>query len=279
VVEPPYPPPAPPSIPALPRFTPPISSLKNESTPHNPCPLLHSPKCPSPPSFTALLTHPAPTLVFGAHPDINIPSRLIPSPHRLHRRPGLLARRRLRKLLAPLDPALFADLIDFYSRADGFDLCLLPDPLNGGHRPAFRLLPLAHWHAATEEFNTGLRAWELEDLRDIYAPGSFRIIAASGSEGIALALHLGDKSAAPNANTPIPAGALTYLALDPTFSFMEAVAPSFSALLDWLARDPIRFFGDIGFSSAVQAPDGKWYGDVPEAYFPDLHTAPTPTPP
>ena len=219
-----------------------------------------------PSQLQSLLAHPAPGILFGAHERAGIPERIRPTRHAAKppARPADLEE--LRAALAHA-PEVLAQWLPFHQACDGFELCILPDSMNGVEEPALSLLSIQDSEAITRTYEPeGEMAWLTEEIPDLYTPGNFRIIASSPSEGTTLTLGLqGELDGKPLA------GRIFYLAMDPVCDF--DLFPSLTALLDAMSSDPGALIKDLGYCAAAVGASGI-YGDPPERYFPDIRNDP-----
>lgn len=226
---------------------------------------------PIPPEFMSLFSHTAPGLVFDEHRAAGQPRRARSTPHQLGGRPSWWSRRVVRRLAS--HPAL-SDFAEFYTAHDGADLCIMPDPFNGGQTAALSLLPVREWEPATAQFTRrhALRRWQAEEV-PLYRSAPWRVFALSPDEGFCLTIFFGGE----HEGVPL-AGKIYHLALDGPLAADEPVAPTFHDLLRQLGTDLGGFLDRIGFTSSVQGPGGGWYGDPPIGYLEDVTKDPDYTP-
>ena len=220
-----------------------------------------------PRAFEVLVSHPTPGLHFPPHRRTQTPERVVPAPHRLGRPATANAMQILAERIQDAPPGVQAQLVEFYSRWNGVDLCCLPDPLSGEPTGALRILPIAEWDDYTKELLTGDLSVLLEQLGDMYTPGRFIVIAANEDECTRLALFM--HGATENMEL---AGKVYYLSMDPVLSPYDIVADGFFSLIESFAADPAAFLSRIGYTY-VAFGKGAMYGDVPDHYLPDCSEA------
>ena len=214
--------------------------------------------------FEALLKHPAPGLRFPPHKFAGTGEYILPVRHR----PGPPATPTeidaLRELTSA-SPAAQAQLLEFYRRYNGVDLCCSPDILNGGEAAALSILPIERWEPETAELLDTDLAWMLEGVEEMYRPGNFLTIGANNSERTRLTLFTAGEY-----DGEALAGRVYCVAVDPVVGFTEVLAPSFYHLLDGFADDPAAFLKKIGYCHAVPGESGSVYGAVADEYLPDI---------
>jgi hypothetical protein len=219
-----------------------------------------------PRSFEELVSHPAPGLHFPPHELAGTVERIVPSAHRFGDPASAKAIRTLRTKTAAC-PEAQSELLEFFSRWDGANLCCLPDPLNGGLAPALSILPVAAWDEFTSELVGEDLNWMFDGLEEMYVLGRFLVIAATDSECTRLVLFTGGQFDGIDLS-----GKVFYVSMDPVLGFTEPVAGSFHQLLHSFAADPAAFLSRIGFTSVV-AKGEHIYGDVADRYLPDCGEA------
>ncbi|HOB76405.1 MAG TPA: hypothetical protein PKG54_17985 [Phycisphaerae bacterium] len=212
-------------------------------------------------SFQTLAEHPAPGLHFPAHERAERDEYVLPAPHYFGTPATPRELERLRNKTAAC-PSLQAELLAFYSRWNGVDLCAVPDLLSGEPTPALCIHPLEDWDGLTAQLANKM-GWVLEGLEEMYVAGRYQVFASSPGEGTRLVLFTqGECEGRPLA------GKVFYLSMDPVLSFTEPVADSFFALLSAFADDPTAFLARIGYTTCVSGKDGI-YGARPDRYLAD----------
>jgi hypothetical protein len=221
-----------------------------------------------PRAFEDLLAHPAPGLHFPAHPGTRTDEYILPCPHRPGTSASAAQLAHLRKLTA-LAPQVQAQLLQFYGRWDGVELCCLADPCYPGtSEAALTLLCLDDLCGLTEELLDDA-SWLLDSLGDMYVPGNFVVIASSPEEATRLTLFM----AGEYEGQPL-AGRIFYVSMDPVLSFTKPLAESFDNLLSVLGTDIAAFLRRIAYCHAVYDREGQLYGSVPDRYIPDSRGLP-----
>jgi hypothetical protein len=221
-----------------------------------------------PSSFEAFLAHPAPGLHFPAHPHSRTAEYVTPAPHDI--RPPASAELLGRVEAEVTAPAVRRELLDFYGRWNGVGLLCLPDLLNDIPRaPALAILSVEESAELTEDLESAESSFMFEGLEEMYRPGSYRVVAAHGSEGTRLVLFTeGEYKGRPLA------GKMFCVALDPVLGFTDVVAESFMGFLDAVARDPIAFLEHIGYCYTAVSRSGEYWGAEPDQYLPDVRGLP-----
>lgn len=216
-------------------------------------------------AFELLRNHPAPGLHFPPHRSAGVGEYILPAPHRFGRPAGRSGHRVLRRLTRAAG-SVQGELLEFYERWNGVDLCCLPDPLGESqYCPGLTIFPVEQWRSATGKLTTGSNTWILEDVRGMYAPGSFIAIGGYGSEGTRLVLFTKGQL-----REEALAGKMFCVAVDPVMGYTEELAGSFELFLEEFAADPAKFLDRIGFCHHVTDGRGQVWGAVPDRYIPDI---------
>ena len=217
-------------------------------------------------SIRELMAHPAPGLVFGPHERAKLPRRAHPTRHKSWSPISERERAELDGLIAGA-PEL-ADLAELYAWSNGLDLFALPGPGGDEQAWALSLLPVRQWAGATARWLPGGECESFMEECELYHNGTWRIFATFPSEGMNLVLFFSGEY-----EGRALAGRIFCLGLDGYLGFEDEVAPSFSALMQEIGRDPAGFFDRLGFTWEVQSPAG-WFGDPIEAYVADVRDHP-----
>ncbi len=209
--------------------------------------------------FGGLLQHPSPGLCFPAHARAHIPARIMTTTHVAGppASPGLLAG--VRRLAADA-PAVAEELVAFYSRWNGVELCRLPSPFGAGIESALHILPADALEDATAEVRE--LDWMQEAPDDLNAPGAYVAFAAHESESTRLIIYLRGEMEGHSV-----VGKIFTVSVEPV---MDPVADSFFGMLRDFVTDPIAVMKRAGTCYTVTDAVGQMYGAVAERYLPDV---------
>jgi hypothetical protein len=217
-------------------------------------------------TIEGLMAHPAPGLVFGTNEQANLPRRAYPTHHAWG---GVMSEQERRELTTLVAGSVqLGDLLELYQRANGVHFFYLKCPHCDEPHWALSLLPVSDWSAATSEWKPGGDCAYFMEGCDLYSHGEWRVIASTPSESMRLVQffsgeHRGEQLA----------GKIFCIGLDGYLGFEEEVAPSLSALMQEITRDPVAFFNRIGFGWSVGT-DLGCFGDTMEQYIPDMRDHP-----
>ena len=216
------------------------------------------------------MSHPAPGLVLEQHEEANLPRRVHPTRHEWLAAIGPKERAELHRLVA--DYHELADLKELYERSNGVKLFYLKCPHCDEPHWALSFLPVRDWARASKVWRKGgMSSWALEEC-DMYTHGEWRVIAILPSEQMNLVQFFSGEYEGQKL-----AGKIFCIGLDGYMGFEEELAPSLSALLEEIQRDPAAFFNRLGFSWMVQT-DEACFGDSIGGYMPDMRGEPDASP-
>ena len=217
-------------------------------------------------SIETLMAHPAPGIVFGPHERAKQPRRAHPSLHSWGAVMSELEHQELIGLTAGV-PEL-DDLREVYRRSNGVGLFALKCSRCEDPHWALCLLPVSEWTEATASWQPGGDCASFMEECDLYNHGQWRVIASTADGSTQLVQffsgqYRGEKLA----------GKIFSIGLGGILGFHEEVAPSLSALMDEITRDPTAFFDRIGFVWSVDLGD-ECFGDPIEHYTLDIGNHP-----
>lgn len=175
-------------------------------------------------------------------------------------------RRELSSLVAGA-PEL-ADLMELYEKSNGVDLFYLKCPNCDEPHWALSFLPISEWAAATAHWQPGGDCGWCTESCELYKLGTWRVVASLPSEELRLVQFFSGEEGEKKLS-----GKIFCIGLDGYLGYEEEVAPSLSALLDEIVRDPAAFFKRLGFSWVFQTDEG-YFGDVIGSYLPDMRGDP-----
>lgn len=212
-------------------------------------------------SLLDMLGHPAPGTKFPPHKEAGAGERVFLTPHTAGKPAGSKALRAIEDLCCE-SPELSEQLMSLYRLHDGVQFCRMPDlPVQAG-APAIQLLPVKRWDAATKPWVSGDMAWAMEECT-LYQSCPWRVIGGFSSEAMSIVLFFGGE------HEGVPqAGKCYCIGLDGMLGYEEVLAESFDELLKMIGDDTIGLLDRVGFTWAVQAPHGVYYGDPPSGYIP-----------
>ena len=212
------------------------------------------------------MQHPAPGFHFPPHKCAGVGEYIVPLRHRVGRPAAPAAIETLIRLTAKAE-GVQAQLLDFYQKHDGVELCCSPDLFNGGEAPALCFLPVNEWEPQAAYLLSDDLSWLFEGLEDMYKLGDFLVVGANDNEHTRLVLFT-----AGTHNGESLVGKMFCVAMDPPLGFTEVLAPSFHDMLDAFARNPVAFLEKISYCSVVQGDSGNCYGSVADQYLPDIRS-------
>lgn len=219
-------------------------------------------------AFEAMLDHPAPGLHFPEHPYAKIAERVLPAPHRVGSPADWAALDIVTRLTNGANEVQ-QQLVEFYSRWNGADLCCLPDPEDGSdYCPAMVIFPIEDWECATQELTEGDLSWMFEDLQEMYTPGNYISIGGHPSEETRFVLFTKGEF-----EGQALAGKVFCVAMDPVLDYTEVLAESFEAFISAFATDPVAFLLKVGYGHFVIDEQGRMCGAPPDRYLPDARDA------
>ena len=217
-----------------------------------------------------LMAHPAPGIVFGEHERAKLPRRAYPSRHAWGSAMTADERQELIGLVA--DSPQLADLLALYDRSNGVQLFYLKCPHCDDPHWALSFLPVSAWAEATAQWQDDGDCAPIMEGCELFTHGQWRVIASMPSE----AMHLVQFFSGEHGGEQL-AGKIFCIGLDGYLGFEEEVAPSLSALIDEIKRDPAAFFDRLGFAWMVDTGEGC-FGDEIEQYIADVRGHPDAAP-
>jgi len=133
-------------------------------------------------AFRAMLSHPAPGLVFAAHEFAGVGERAYATPHSAAGPPSA-SDLRLLESLAAKHRDLLGGVLETYAAHDGMGFCELYDRGMDRVVPALQLLPISEWEDATEVWRSGDCA-DFLDRDGMYQGDRWRVVGQMPSEGV-----------------------------------------------------------------------------------------------
>jgi hypothetical protein len=220
-----------------------------------------------PARFEALLRDPAPGLRFPPHARVpGSTERVRYAPHMMQP-PASAAELATLRARCGASPRVLGELLEFYKRWNGVDLCCLKHILSDVRVGALCIPSITEMEAENSEVADS--SWLFDGLEDVFVPGNYVVIAHNNSEGTRLLLMLRGQHEGWALE-----GRVLYLAADPVLSFTEPLAESFFGLIGRFAADPSGFLHHIGYCNAIEDAEGRMYGDVATGYIPDVRGLP-----
>jgi hypothetical protein len=152
------------------------------------------------------------------------------------------------------------ELVDFYTKCNGFSLATAILPGNAIKKPLLRQLPIADLTKFTGQYlEKGRLAWtiDLNKTKTLYRGEHKWLAFAEVGEGPAcLTIFLEGENA----------GSVFLLNPQPHFNILKPIAKTFNSFLDRVAKDPAAFFKLTRAYVTIIGQDGQRFGYVPLQY-------------